>query len=206
MSSKWPRPIPSSWNKDSFNPLERRPGRGVDTGTAVERPVLATPMAGAACMAVCDEPCRDGSEILPDRILLNRLILIGHFSARLHGYGLRNRGCRGSRFRCGTCILRFIGACDFHLAVHLRALFNRDAAGQDVTANFSGAPDFHALASVQGALHFSPHYDFPRIHIGGNFAVRSDGNAAFGQADGTLYFPVDVQVFPALNLALDHER
>ena len=53
------------------------------------------------------------------------------------------------------------------------------------------------------ALHFSPHDDFAGIHVSGNLAVRSDGDAALGKMNAALHFPVDVQIFAALNFAFD---
>jgi hypothetical protein len=98
--------------------------------------------------------------------------------------------------------LRGVVTGDLHFAVNLRAFSDGDPHCGNVTTNFSGGSNLHPLSATQGAGHFSADHNLAGIDIGGNFAVRTDGNAAIGKMDRALYFPVDIQIIAAADFTL----
>src|ERR1700675_1004263 len=124
-SRRWPRPIPSNWHRNSFNPFESR-----FTCEAALDPVFVT-FTGAAATAdaTCTRgdaiPCRGRGAPWSVRNLSNKLILIGRVCARLHGHGLERR--RAGRFLVSVGAPRILSADDSHFAVNFRSLFDGKA-------------------------------------------------------------------------------
>ena len=78
----------------------------------------------------------------PGRNLLKKLILVRVLPAGLHGHGLRRRRAAAGSLRRGAIALGILGARDLHFAVNLRALFDGDPDGRDISADFPGAARF----------------------------------------------------------------
>src|SRR3977135_559097 len=89
---RWLRPMPTSWHRNSFRPLESRNVRGTMLGL-VPGPVFIA-FAGGADAAVATRPRADANAgrgkfwLLPLRNLSNRLISVGTVTAGFHGQRL----------------------------------------------------------------------------------------------------------------------
>src|SRR5581483_3122669 len=97
------------------------------------------------------------------------------------------------------------GLTDVDAALEERAVFNRNALGDDVAGQRAFGADIHAIAGLQVTAHFAEHHDFARGDVGVHDAVASDGDAVAGQIDGTFDATIDVKRFGARNLALDDQ-
>src|SRR5258708_15335017 len=91
-SSRWPRPIPSNCQRNSFRPFESRDTRGTTPG--VGPAPLFVAFTGEAATAAAARPCEDvtaGPGTLGPllvRNLSNKLILVLHICTGFHRQGL----------------------------------------------------------------------------------------------------------------------
>src|ERR1700704_5627387 len=91
-SSRWPRPMPSNWHRNSFRPLESRNARGTRLGFVPDPVFIAFTCRADA--AVATRPRADANVglgkfwLLPLRNLSNRLISIRTVTAGFHGQWL----------------------------------------------------------------------------------------------------------------------
>src|ERR1700737_5111072 len=93
-SSRWPRPIPSVWPKNSFRPFDSRDVRGATPGPAFVELAGEADIAGATRPCEADIPCWGSGWPLPLRNLLNRLISICCVYAGFHRQRLDRRFAR----------------------------------------------------------------------------------------------------------------
>ena len=109
------------------------------------------------------------------------------------GAGMHGRGCaHGTRsFGLGFALLNIDGA------LKEGAVFNNDALGDDVTVQDGRLLQLDAIAAANIAVNLAVNYDFFRIHIGANAAVRSDGEAMAAQFNAALNFAVKIKIFAA---------
>src|SRR4029077_18322504 len=171
-SSKWPWPIPSSCQRNSFRPFDWRPAFCATLAAAMVGVVrvLATLIAVAGWIFPGGIRLSGKAGPWPGRVLPKKLILVAFISARLHSDCRRHYSCTTAGLRSGTIILSIIRAGDFHSAMNLRPLSNSDPQSCDIAADFPGRPDFHAIAPPQGALHFPANDNLTRIDVRGNLA------------------------------------
>src|SRR5712672_2813516 len=142
ISSNWPRPIPSNWDKNSFSPFERRDVHAaVAEGETDFVPFIGLTATAAATWLRAGGGNLDGSGALVTvRNLSNRLILVRGVSGCFHCQGL-DWGCSGSFFLCAR-VPRIVGTRNFHLAVNLGTLFDCKSKRRDITANVTCASYF----------------------------------------------------------------
>src|ERR1019366_4324010 len=202
-SSKWPRPIPSSCNKNSFSPLESRLLRETTSGPAGEVLTFVAVIDVGAYTFTGAVLRRGIPGLFPARNVLNRLILVRYVTGRFRRYRLQSPRHGTCSLCCAPVAMGILGVGNLHLAMDLRAFFDGNPDCHNISADFPGAPDFHALAGPHRAFHFSPNDDFARIHIGQNIAMRTNGYAAVGEMDGALHFPVDIQILAAPNFSFN---
>src|SRR5882762_4016971 len=150
-SSKWPRPIPSNWHRNSLRPLESRDTRGITVGLA-PGPALAVFFTGEAATAAATRPCEDVTAgpgtfwLLPVRNLSNRLILVRHVCTGFHRQGLDRRGA--GRFFMSAGVAGIFAFRDLYFAVNLRSLFDGNSKRGDVAANVASASDLDAIPAA----------------------------------------------------------
>src|ERR1700722_1594069 len=196
-SSKCPRPIPSSCQRNSFRPLDWRAEFSATAEPAGDIAESATATVAVELDFAGDDGRGGSGGSWPGRGFPKKFILVGVFSACFHGHRL-GHGCGTPVGLCSRAsVLRAVLADDFHLAVHLRAFSNGNSRGGNIAADFAGRSDLHSLAATQGTGYFSTDDDLTGVDVGGNFAVRADGDAAIGKMNRTLHFPIDIEIVAA---------
>src|ERR1700722_15098669 len=123
-SSKCPRPIPSSCQRNSFRPFDCRAALESAPTVVWDLPAVATATAELGPVF----PAGDGrcgvAGSCPGRILLKKFISITVFRARLHGYRMGDYRHVCGRLGSGAGVIFFgiVRTVDFNSAVNLCAL------------------------------------------------------------------------------------
>lgn len=132
-------------------------------------------------------------------------MLVRVLSGCFHGHGMGHGRSASKRFRRATIHLRSVLAGDLHFTVNLRAFSNGNPRCGYVAPNFSCGPDLNPLAATQCARHFTADHNLAGIDIGGDFTVRPDGNAAIGEMDRALHFPIDIQIVASADFPFNYQ-
>ena len=96
-----------------------------------------------------------------------------------------------------------LGRVDLDATLELGAVFDADARRGDVADHRAITLDVDAVTGVDIANHFSVNDNFARVNFGSELRRGSDREPVAAQGDGSIHFPIDLQIFGAGDVSLD---
>jgi len=92
---------------------------------------------------------------------------------------------------------------DVDATLEVRAVFNRDAGGDNVASQRAVAANVDAVAGGEVAAHFAQHNDLAGADIGRYYAIPAHRDPVAGKIDGAFDAAINIKRFGACDLALN---